>query len=85
MEKQTPTGPKGLPIIGNLREFSGKDRLNHLISWKETYGDIVYFKIINRDSYLLTAPDDVYRVLVKEAKKAIVTFVSILSALSKGA
>lgn len=69
MDNQKPAGPKGLPIIGSLREFSGKDRLHHMEAWKETYGDIVYFKIINRDAYLLTNPDDVYRVLVKDAKK----------------
>lgn len=69
MENTTPPGPKGLPIIGNLREFAGKDRLRHLTSWKETFGDTVYFKILSRDAYLLTAPDDVYKVLVKEAKK----------------
>ena len=69
MDNQSPVGPKGLPILGNLREFSGKDRLHHLKAWKETYGDTVYFKILSRDSYLLTNPDDVYRVLVKDAKK----------------
>ncbi len=69
MANTTPPGPKGLPIINNLREFAGKDRIHHLTTWKETYGDTVYFKILSRDAYLLTAPDDVYKVLVKEAKK----------------
>ena len=63
MENKTPPGPKGLPIVGSLREFSGKDRLEHLTAWKETYGDTVYFKILNRNAYLLTAPDDVYKVI----------------------
>jgi cytochrome P450 len=69
MEKQTPLGPKGLPIIGNLREFSGDDRLENLKDWKATYGDTVRLKLLNRTAYLLTSPDDVYKVLVKESKK----------------
>jgi cytochrome P450 len=69
MKNSKPTGSKGLPIIGNLREFAGTNRLHHLKEWKETYGDRIHIKLLGRDAYILTNPDDVYHVLVRNAKK----------------
>lgn len=69
MEHKTIEGPKGLPILGNLRDFSSDDRINQLEAWREEYGDIIHLKLLGRDAYMLTNPDDVYRVLVKDAKK----------------
>ena len=69
MDNQQPSGPKGLPIIGNLREFAGKDRIQNLQTWQEHYGNTIKIKLLGRTAYILTNPDDVYRVLVKEADK----------------
>lgn len=69
MENKTIDGPKGLPILGNVREFSGSSRMQHLQAWKKTYGDTVHLKMLGRDTYLITNPDDVYTMLVKNASK----------------
>ncbi len=69
MDNNSLDGPKGLPILGNVREFSGSNRMQHLQAWKKTYGDTVHLKMLGRDTYLITNPEDVYTMLVKNADK----------------
>ncbi len=63
------SGPKGLPFVGNLREFAGADRIGNMMRWKAEYGETIHIKLVNRDAYILTNPADIYEVLVKSAHK----------------
>lgn len=69
MAQQQVAGPRGLPIIGNLRQFASPDRIHQLLDWQATYGETIRLKLFNRDAYVLTNPDDVYQILVKNANK----------------
>ncbi len=51
-----PPGPKGAPIIGCAREML-TDRLGFLTRIARTYGDIVHFKVLGRDFFLVNQPD----------------------------
>jgi len=62
-------GPKGLPFIGNLRDFAGEERIHNLTRWKAEYGDTIPLKLVNQQAYVLTNPEDVYQLLVKSAHK----------------
>lgn len=62
------TGPKGLPISGNLLAFR-KDPLGFLRRAAEQYGDVVHIRFgPNRHVYLLNDPEHIKEVLV--AKQA---------------
>ncbi len=56
-----PTGPNGLPIIGNTFAFISPNRLDWMQSVLDDYGDVVKFKLLNEEMYLVNHPD-----LVKE-------------------
>src|SRR4051812_31947509 len=61
-----PPGPKGLPVLGNIRQMM-QDRIGFLTSNLQKYGDIVYFKIGPRRIYQFNNPEHVQYVLVKHA------------------
>lgn len=63
---QLPPGPKGLPLLGNMRQMI-KDRLGFLTANLQKYGDIVHFRIGPRHIYQLNNPEHVHYVLVKHA------------------
>ena len=60
---ELPPGPKGLPFIGCLFDFS-KDALGFLKRSADEYGDIVYYKVGPRKIYLLNNPENIKEVLV---------------------
>lgn len=62
-------GPKGLPFVGNLRDFAGPDRIQNMQDWKAEYGETIKLKLVNRTAYILTNPADIYEVMVKSANK----------------
>lgn len=60
----TITGPKGLPITGNLLAFR-KNPLRFIREAAEEHGDVVHFRFgPKRHLYLLTNPDQIKEVLV---------------------
>ncbi len=69
MQNQVIDGPKGLPIIGNLRAFSGSDRIQNMLDWKAKYGDTIKIQLVNQPAYIITNPEDVYEIMVKSAHK----------------
>jgi len=59
----TPPGPKGIPVLGSSLDYF-KDILKFLLSVKNEFGDIAYFRLGNRSMYLVSDPQNVKDVLV---------------------
>mgnify|MGYP001450170022 CR=1 FL=1 len=60
----TVSGPKGLPISGNLLAFR-RDTLGYIQEMARKYGEVVHFRFgPKRHIYLLTNPDHIKEVLV---------------------
>jgi len=66
--RTTPPGPAGVPVFGNSRQYA-RDPFTFLASVEAAYGDVVRFDLGPLETYLLTNPADVERVLVSEAPK----------------
>ncbi|MFC4551281.1 MULTISPECIES: cytochrome P450 [Halorussus] len=64
----SPPGPKGEPLFGSSRRYA-RDPFRFLSACEQAYGDVVRFDLGPLDTYLLTDPADVERVLVSEAEK----------------
>src|SRR6056297_2866628 len=61
-----PPGPKGVPVLGNGRQFAD-DPFAFMDACADAYGDVVGFDLGPRPLYMLTNPRDIERVLVSEA------------------
>ena len=61
-----PPGPKGLPVVGNAREYA-RDPFAFLTACGDSYGDLVHFELGPLSTYMVTNPADVERVLVGDA------------------
>lgn len=60
----TVSGPKGLPISGNMLAFR-RDTLHYIQKMAREYGEVVHFRFgPKRHVYLLTNPDQIKEVLV---------------------
>lgn len=69
--RRYPPGPKPLPIVGNALHMRGADALERHLALQREYGDIVYMRLGPLDAYVLTHPDHVYHVMVKNQKNYI--------------
>ena len=58
-----PPGPKGAPILGNLREFRA-DPLRFLLKMAETYGPVSQFKLGPATVFLVNDPELIKEILV---------------------
>lgn len=63
-KKDRPPGPRGLPLIGNAGQ-AGRGLFEFITENARTYGDVVYFEIVNEPFYQLNHPDDIESVLVE--------------------
>ncbi|MEZ3116783.1 cytochrome P450 [Halobaculum sp. MBLA0147] len=64
----TPPGPKGVPVFGNGRQYA-RDPFEFIGACEAAYGDVVHLELGPRETYMLTNPRDVERVLVSEWAK----------------
>jgi cytochrome P450 len=64
----TPPGPKGEPLFGSSRRYA-EDPFRFLSACERAYGGVVQFDLGPMDTYLLTEPEHVERVLVGEADR----------------
>jgi len=64
----TTQGPRGLPVVGALRELA-RDALGFLDDTARVYGDVVPFTVGRRRAWLLSHPDDVEAVLVRQRER----------------
>jgi cytochrome P450 len=62
-----PPGPKGRFLIGNALDFSRGDWLEFFVRCAREHGNVVFFRFLNLPMCLLTHPDDIENVLVKNA------------------
>ncbi|WP_336362457.1 cytochrome P450 [Halalkalicoccus salilacus] len=60
-----PPGPKGLPVVGSTHHYA-RDPFRFIEAVRDAYGDAARFTLGPRETYLLTNPGDVERVLVRE-------------------
>ena len=67
MESQPP-GPKGAPLFGSSRRYA-RDPFAFLAACGDAYGDVVRFGLGPVETYMLTDPADIERVLVSEDSK----------------
>jgi len=64
----TPPGPIGDPVFGNGRQYAD-DPFSFMRACADSYGDVVRFDLGPRETYMLTNPADVERVLVADAER----------------
>ncbi|MFC7205061.1 cytochrome P450 [Haloferax namakaokahaiae] len=64
----TPPGPKGVPLFGASRQYA-RDPFHFLTAVSEAYGDVIHFDLGPLETYMLTNPEDIQRVLVSESAK----------------
>lgn len=62
--RQAP-GPKAMPLVGNLLEYSREDTLEYLFHLWKTYGDVVRLKLGPLDNLVVVRAEHVQHVLVK--------------------
>ncbi|MFB6079627.1 MAG: cytochrome P450 [Haloferacaceae archaeon] len=66
--RATPPGPTGEPVVGNSRRYAD-DPFAFLQACGAAYGDVVHFDLGPMETYMITDPADVERVLVGEASR----------------
>jgi len=64
--ERTPPGPKGEPLFGDSRTFAD-DPFRFAEALEEAYGDVARFDLGPVDTFALTAPELIERVLVTDA------------------
>ncbi|MFA9516343.1 cytochrome P450 [Halopenitus sp. H-Gu1] len=64
----SPPGPRGEPLFGSSRRYAN-DPFRFLSACERAYGGVVQFDLGPMDTYLLTEPEHVERVLVTEADR----------------
>lgn len=62
-----PPGPKGRFLVGNALDYSRGDWLGFFLRCASEHGDVVSFRFLNVPMCLLTHPDDIEWVLVRNA------------------
>src|SRR5215217_5644862 len=65
---KNPPGPQGNLVFGSAIDF-GKNPLGFMQNAVRTYGDFVFYRLMNRPAYLINDPALLHRVLVTEADK----------------
>jgi cytochrome P450 len=63
-----PPGPTGLPVLGTAREFS-RDPFAFMSECAAAYGEVVRFDLGPMETYMVTDPSEIERVLVSEDHK----------------
>ncbi len=60
-------GRRGWPVVGDLVAF-GRDPLGFVVELQRVWGDVAHFRIAADDVWLVSHPDDIEQLLVRDAK-----------------
>jgi cytochrome P450 len=63
-----PPGPKGAPLVGNTHQYA-RDPFTFMTAVGRAYGDVARFQLADRETFMLTNPDDIEQVLVAGEKQ----------------
>jgi cytochrome P450 len=66
--RNRPPGPPRRPIVGNATQ-AGRGLFEFLTENARSYGDVVYFEVVDEPFYQLNHPEDVESVLVGNAER----------------
>jgi cytochrome P450 len=66
--RSRPPGPRGEPVFGNSRQYA-RDPFDFLTACESAYGDVVRVDLGPLETYILTNPADIERVLVGDHEK----------------
>ncbi len=62
-----PQGPKGYPFIGSITKLASANKLDWMQSMANTHGDVVQFKLLKRNVYLVNHPDLIKDMLTRSS------------------
>jgi len=65
---QTPPGPKGQPVFGSSRQYA-RDPFAFVTALERAYGDVAQFDMGPIDTYMMSDPAAIERVLVAESDR----------------
>ena len=63
---QTPPGPKGQPVFGSSRQYA-RDPFKFVTALEQSYGDVAQFDMGPLNTYMVSNPADIERILVSES------------------
>ncbi|WP_255195489.1 cytochrome P450 [Halorarius litoreus] len=63
-----PPGPKGAPFIGNTHQYA-RDPFTFMTAVGRAYGGVARFQLADRETFMLTNPEDIEEVLVAGEKQ----------------
>ena len=63
--RATPPGPKGEAVFGNSRQYAD-DPFEFVTACAEAYGDVVHFDLGPLETYMVTDPAEIGRILVAD-------------------
>ena len=66
--RATPPGPKGEAVFGNSRQYAD-DPFEFVTACAEAYGDVVHFDLGPLETYMVTDPAEIGRILVADDEK----------------
>ena len=66
--QQTPPGPRGLPLVGNTLQWA-RDPNTFRERCAQQYGPVVNFEMLGWDTYMVTDPDEIERILVEDSER----------------
>ncbi|TWU71434.1 hypothetical protein ED733_002394 [Metarhizium rileyi] len=69
--KRLPPGPKGVPVLGNIRDFppKGVPEFQHWLLHKDLYGPMSSVRVLGQTIILIHARDAAHEVLTKSSSK----------------
>ncbi len=66
--QQTPPGPRGLPVVGNTHQWA-RDPCSFRERCAEQYGPVANYELLGWDTYMVTDPDEIERILVADSDR----------------
>jgi cytochrome P450 len=66
--QQSPPGPRGLPLVGNTHQWA-RDPCGFRERCAAEYGPVANFEMLGWDTYMVTDPEEIERILVSDSDR----------------